>query len=71
MKNKLQKFIKGQLGQGGIIALVGLVIFVAGILCLLVWGTDMNNRSGWLVPGIILTGGGFAILSLGARGGGG
>jgi fatty acid desaturase len=71
MKSKLLKIFSRQEGQGGLIALVGLIAFVAGLLCLLIWGTDMSNRDGWLAPGIILAGGGFVLLSLGSKKGSG
>ena len=71
MKNKLQQVMKGQIGQIGIVVIVGLAMFVAGVICLLIWGTNMENNGGWFFPGLLLTAGGFVLLSLAARSGGG
>jgi hypothetical protein len=70
MKNKLQKVIKEQIGQVGIILLFGLGMFVAGVICLLIWGINMDNNGGWFLPGLILAAGGFVLLVLGMRSGG-
>jgi len=70
MKNKLQQFMKEQIGQVGIVIIVGLALFVAGIICLLIWGINMDNNGGWFFPGLLLTGGGVILLILFARSGG-
>jgi len=67
MKNKLQQAVKGQGGQAGIVIIAGLVLFVIGIICLFVWGLNMENNSGWFFPGLLFTGGGVVLLALGAR----
>lgn len=71
MKNKLQQIMKGQVGQAGLVVIVGLVLFVAGIACLLVWGANMQNNGEWFFPGLVLTGGGVILLFFSLRGGGG
>jgi len=69
MKNKLQKVMKGQVGQIGIVVIAGLIMFVAGIVCLLIWGINMENNGGWFFPGLLLTAGGLVLLFLSARSG--
>jgi hypothetical protein len=44
--------------------IVGLVVFVAGIICLVIWGANMGQNGGWFMPGLILTGGGIILLWL-------
>jgi hypothetical protein len=51
-------------------AIVGLIMFVIGILLLVVWGINTGQNGGYFLPGIILTGGGFAVMSVFGRGGG-
>ena len=70
MKNRLQKVIKGQIGQAGSVVIVGLILFVLGIIFLLVWGVNMDNNGGWFFPGLLLTGGGVVLLFFASRGGG-
>jgi uncharacterized membrane protein YiaA len=70
MKNKLQQVMKGQIGQAGIVIIVGLAMFLVGIICLLIWGINMENNGGWFFPGLLLTGGGVVLLILGTRSGG-
>ena len=70
MKNKLQQIMKGEAGQTGLVVIVGLVLFVLGIICLLIWGANMQNNGGWFFPGLLLTGGGVILLFFSARSGG-
>jgi len=71
MKNKLQQVMKGQIGQASPVVIVGLILFVVGIICLLIWGANMQNNSGWFFPGLLLTGSGVVLLFFSARSGGG
>jgi hypothetical protein len=51
---------------GGVI---GLIMFVLGIALLVIWGTNTIQNTGYLLPGLILTGGGVVLLWLvGAKG---
>ena len=43
-------------------AVVGLLLFLVGILLLVLWGFDMSDRGNLLVPGIICCGGGFVVM---------
>ena len=52
-------------------AIVGLIMFVLGIILLLVWGTNMEQNVGWFFPGLLLAGGGFVVMWLFGRGGSG
>lgn len=71
--NRLQKLMKklknGQSGQAGIVIMVGLGLFIIGILCLLVWGLNMQDNGGWLFPGVLFAVGGGILLALGLRSG--
>lgn len=71
MKNKLQRIMKGQVGQAGLVVIAGLILFVLGIICLLIWGLNMQDNVGWFFPGLLLTGGGVVLLFFAARSGGG
>jgi hypothetical protein len=51
-------------------AIVGLIMFVIGIILLVVWSANTSDNSGFLLPGIVVAGGGFAVIALFARGGG-
>jgi hypothetical protein len=50
-------------------AVIGLIVFLAGILLLVLWGFDMTSRSNLLVPGIICAAGGFIVMWMFGRGG--
>jgi hypothetical protein len=50
-------------------AVIGLIVFLIGILLLVLWGFNMTDRSNLLVPGIICCGGGFVIMWLFGRSG--
>lgn len=58
--NHLVRRLKA-MGNG---AIVGLIMFVLGVICLLIWGINMDANSGWLVPGVILGAGGFVLLTI-------
>lgn len=48
-------------------AIIGLVMFVLGIICLLIWGANMAQHGGWFIPGLVLMGGGFVLMWLFGR----
>ena len=37
----------------------GLLLFVAGVVCLIVWGVNTEANAGWMLPGIVLAVGGL------------
>lgn len=66
MKNKLQQIIKGQTGQAGPLVIVGIVLFLIGILLIALSLTYVAS-SPLLLFGIVFTGGGVALLYLAAK----
>jgi hypothetical protein len=48
-------------------ALVGLIIFLIGLLLLVIWAFDMSGRVSILVPGLLCAGGGFVIMYIFGR----
>jgi hypothetical protein len=67
MKSKLQQVIKGQGGQAGLLVIVGLILFLLGVIFLLVWGRNMEHNGGWFFPGLLLAAAGFVLLYFGGR----
>jgi hypothetical protein len=50
-------------------SVIGLILFVIGIILLVLWAFDISVRGSFLVPGIICVGGGFVIMWMLGRGG--
>jgi hypothetical protein len=48
---------------------IGLIVFLIGILFLVLWGFNTAGRSNLLVPGIICSAGGFIVMWMFGRGG--
>ena len=66
MKNRLQQFIKGQTGQAGLLVIVGLALFLIGVVLIALSLTYVAS-SALLLFGIVFVGAGIALLYLSAR----
>ena len=60
LKIDLSKPVRGWGMNGG--QIVGLVIFCLGLICLVIFGTNVQQNTSFFIPGVVLSGGGFIIM---------